>query len=175
MRDLSQYDGLRHLIDTGDLVEFASSGFVGRMIMRVTGRAVSHSSLVVRLPYNGSERRYIIEAIGSGVEFQLLSDVLQHYDGSVVWYGLKSKYDDVRNAIGIWAFDELAKHKEYDFQGVAAQLFGRVSLDAKRYFCSELIDAAYISAGIIQPDPAGARRPGDFTPLGIFSAQAHLR
>jgi hypothetical protein len=174
MRDLSQYDGLRQLIKTGDLIEFASKGLVGRSIMSVTGKSVSHSSLVVRLPYSGSQRRYIIEAIRTGVEFQLLSDVLQHYDGRVIWYGLKKEYDCNRDGIGEWAFCELAKHKKYDFGGVAAQLWGRVSLDSRKYFCSEIIDAAYIEAGIIKPDPAGARRPGDFTPLGIFGSQAHL-
>jgi len=174
MRDLSQYDGLRPLIKTGDLVEFASNGLIGRSIMSVTGRPVSHSSLVVRLPYQDSPRRYIIEAIRTGVEFQLLSDVLQHYDGRVIWYGLKQEYDCKRDEIGEWAFNELSQHKSYDFGGVVAQLWGRVSLDSKKYYCSEIIDAAYIEAGIIKPDPAGARRPGDFTPLGIFGSQAHL-
>jgi hypothetical protein len=174
MRDLSQYDGLRNLIKTGDLVEFASNGFVGRTIMAVTGKGVSHSSLVVRMPSEGNPRRYVIEAVRTGVEFRLLSDILQHYNGSVIWYGLKKEYDDKRNVVGEWAFNELAQKKDYDFIGVIAQLGGRVSLDAKRYFCSELIDLAYQEAGIIKPDPNGARRPGEFVPLGIFSSQAHL-
>jgi hypothetical protein len=174
MRDLSQYDNLRPLIKTGDLVEFASNGIIGKSIMAVTGKGVSHSSLVVRLPYMDSPRRYIIEAVGTGLEFQLLSDVLQHYDGRAIWYGLKSEYDCKRDQIGEWAFCELSKHKKYDFGGLFAQLWGRVSLDSRKYFCSEVIDFAYIDAGIIQPDPAGARRPGDFVPLGIFGSQAHL-
>ena len=174
MRDLSQYDGLRNLINTGDLVEFYSNRLVGRTIMAVTGKGVSHSSLVVRLPYKGCERRYIIEAIRTGVEFQLLSDVLQHYDGKAIWYGLKPEYDDKRDTIGTWAFDELSKHKAYDFGGVFCQLFKRVTIDSQRYFCSEIIDAAYIASGIIAPDPSGARRPGEFVPLAIFSSQAHL-
>ena len=174
MRDLTQYDGLRPMIKTGDLVEFASNGVIGKSIMAVTGKQVSHSALVVRLPYLDSPRRFIIEAIRTGLEFQLLSDVLQHYDGRVIWYGLKKEHDDKRNFIGEWAFNELAKHKHYDFGGVVAQLWGRVSLDSKKYYCSEIIDAAYIEAGIIKPDPAGARRPGDFVPLGIFGSQAHL-
>lgn len=174
MRDLSQYDGLRPLIKTGDLIEFASSGIIGRSIMAVTGRPVSHSALVVRLPYKDSPRRFVIEAIRTGVEFQLLSNVLQHYAGRVIWYGLKKEYDSKRDEIGEWAFNELAQHKSYDFGGVVAQLWGRVSLDSRKYFCSEIIDAAYIEAGIIKPDPAGARRPGDFVPLGIFGSQAHL-
>ena len=174
MRDLSQYDGLRPLIKTGDLVEFASNGIIGQSIMKVTGKPVSHSALVVRLPYKNTPRRYLIEAIRTGVEFQLLSDVLQHYDGTAIWYGLKPEYEDKRDVIGEWAFNELSQHKSYDFGGVVAQLWGRVSLDSKRYYCSEIVDAAYIEAGILQPDPKGARRPGDFVPMGIFASQAHL-
>jgi hypothetical protein len=174
MRDLSQYDNLRPLIKTGDLVEFASNGIIGKAIMAVTHKSVSHSSLVVRLPYKDSPRRYVIEAIRTGVEFQLLSDVLQKYQGRVIWYGLKKEYDDKRDAIGEWAFNELSQHKSYDFGGVIAQLWGKVSLDSKKYYCSELIDAAYQAVGIIQPDPKGARVPGDFVPLGIFGSQAHL-
>lgn len=174
MRDLSQYDGLRNVIKTGDLIEFASNGFIGRTIMAVTHKGVSHSALVIRLPYEGSPRRYIIEAVRTGVEFQLLSDVLQHYDGTVIWYGLKKEYDDKREGIGEWAFQELSQHKAYDFGGVVAQLWGRVSLDARKYFCSEWIDAAYIEAGIIKPNPRGSRVPGEFVPLGIFDCQAHL-
>jgi uncharacterized protein YycO len=174
MRDLSQYDGLRNLIKTGDLVEFASNGIIGRSIMAFTRKNVSHCSLVIRLPYQNSERRYIIEAIRTGVEFQLLSDVLQHYDGKVIWHGLKKEYDCKRDGIGEWAFNELAQHKSYDFGGVIAQLWGRVSLDSRKYYCSELIDAAYQAVGIIKPDPKGARVPGDFVPLGIFDSQAHL-
>ena len=174
MRDLSQYDGLRPLIQSGDLVEWASNGLVGKAIMAVTGKAVSHSSLVIKLPYKGTPRRYVIEAVRTGVEFRLLSEELQTYDGKAIWYGLKAEYDNLRDGIAEWAFNELASGKKYDFGGVLAQLWGKVSLDSKRYYCSELIDMAYIKAGIIQPSPKGVRVPGDFVPLGIFGSQAHL-
>jgi len=174
MRDLTQYDGLRFLIKTGDLVEFASNGLLGSGIMKMTGRQVSHSSLVIRLPYENSERRYIIEAVRTGPEFHLLSDVLQHYNGSAIWYGLKPEYDCKRDAIGEWLFNELSQHKGYDFRNVVMQLFGRVSLDARRLYCTELCEIPYIEQGIIKPDPAGARRPGDLPTLGIFISQAHL-
>lgn len=174
MRDLSQYDGLRHLIDTGDLVEWCGNGIVSAAIRRVTGNSVSHSSLVVRLPCGDQMRRYVIEAIRTGVEFRLLSDSLQKYDGTAVWYGLKPEYDSKRSCIAAWAFDALAKGVEYDFGGVIGQLFGRVALEAGRLYCSELIDMAYIESGIVNPDPDGARRPGDFVALGIFQSQAHI-
>jgi hypothetical protein len=174
MRDLSQYDGLRDLIKTGDLVEFATTGLIGQSIMKVTGRTASHSSIVIRMPYKNSTRRYIIEAVRTGVQPSLLSDVLQHCEGTCTWYGLKPEYDHLRDRLGDFAFNEMARHKKYDFVGVIAQLFGRVRLNAERLYCTELPELTYIDAEMIKPDPAGARRPGDLPTTGIFLSQAHL-
>lgn len=174
MRDLSQYLGVQHMMGTGDLIEWQSKGVIGKGIMAVTGKNVSHSSLVVLSHYKGCDRRFIIEAVRTGLEFHFLSESLQHYDGKAWWWKLKPQFDDLRDKIGAWAFENLAMHIGYDFTGVLGQLFRRVSLDAKRYYCSEFVDAAYIHAGVIAPDPAGARRPGDFVPLGIFDAQAPI-
>jgi hypothetical protein len=174
MRDLSQYDGFRSQIKTGDLVEFASTGFIGKSIMKVTGRTASHSSIVIRMPYENSPRRYIIEAVRTGVELNLLSDVLQHCEGTCTWYGLKPEYDHLRDRLGEFAIHELARHKKYDFVSILAQLLGRVRLDAERLYCTELCELDYIDAEMIQPDPTGARRPGDLPATGIFVSQAHL-
>ena len=174
MRDLSQYDGLRSLIKTGDLVEFASTGLIGSAIQWRTKRKASHSSIVIRMPYEGSSRRYIIEAIRTGVEINLLSDVLQHCEGTCTWYGLKPEYDHLRDRLGEFAIHKLAQHKKYDFTSILSQLFGRVRLNAERLFCTELCELDYLDAGMIQPDPAGARRPGELPATGIFVSQAHL-
>lgn len=174
MKDLSQYDGLRPMIQTGDLIEWSGNGIISAVIRRVTGASVSHSSLVVRLPYGDQTRRYVIEAVRTGVEFRLLSHCLQHYDGSAVWYGLKCDYDCKRDAIAAWAFDALGRDTRYDFGGVLGQLWGRAALEAGRLYCSELIDAVYIANGVLPPDPAGARRPGDFVKAGIFISQATI-
>ena len=174
MRDLSQYDNLRPLIKTGDLVEFATTGFIGQSIMKRTKRNASHSSIVLRMPYEGSPRRYIIEAIRTGVEINLLSEVLQHCEGTCTWYGLKPEYDHLRERLGEFAIHKLAQHKKYDFTSILAQLFGRVRLNEERMFCTELCELDYIDSEIIQPDPKGARRPGDLPATGIFIRQAHL-
>lgn len=176
MRDLSQYDNLRPLIETADLIEFASNGLIGSAIMEVTGGKASHSSLVIRLPYKGvgAERRYIVESNRTGPDFHLLSDVLQSYDGKIIWYGLKPEFNDKRDAIGSWLFHVLSQHKKYDFKGVALQLFCRVSLDARRLYCTELCEVPYIEQGIVKPDPKGARRPGDLPKEDVFIRQETL-
>jgi hypothetical protein len=174
MNDLSQYEAISHLMKTGDLIEWASNGLIGQSIMRVTGKKVSHCSAVVILEYAGNPRRHIIEANRYGVQFSLLSDNLRHYDGTAYWYGLREQYDEKRPHLGLWLFDQLAAHKEYDFGSILKQAAKRVSVEASRWFCSELYDADLIFNDIIEPDPAGARRPGDFSQLGIFRAQAHI-
>jgi hypothetical protein len=173
-RDLSQYYGVQDQIKTGDLVEWRGTGLVARTIRLFTRRKVNHSSLIVRLPYKLCERRYMIEALEGGLEFRLLSKRLEDYAGEAWWYGLKPEYHPLRREIGQWAFDRLSEGKGYDYQGLVAQIFGRVSADARRFFCSEFIDLAYQIHGIIGPDPHGARRPGDFVGLGIFEASAKL-
>jgi hypothetical protein len=76
--------------------------------------------------------------------------------------------------MGGWMFDQITVHPRYDFGAILKQLSKRASIDAKNWFCSEVTDACYIEHGILKPDPAGARRPGDFVKEGIFSAQAQV-
>jgi hypothetical protein len=174
MNDLSQYEGIQHLIDTGDLIEWSGKNVISRAIMTVTRAKVSHTSVAVILPYQGHNRRYIIEANRNGLQFSLLSEHLKRYRGSAWWYRLREQYDPLRPKMGAWLFDELSRHPKYDFGAIGRQLFKRVSVDAGRWFCSEVMDACYIAHGVIKPDPRGARRPGDFVQEGIFSAQARI-
>jgi hypothetical protein len=172
MRDLIHYNAVRHMVDTGDLVEWAGTSFVARAIRWRTGKAVNHSSLVVRLPYEGDERRFIVEAVATGLEFHLLSKVLEQATGTAHWYRLKPEYE--RPEIGKWAFGRLAENSGYDYGDLFRQLFGRVSLDSRRYFCSEFVQHAYVECGVITCPEGFAMRPGDFAPLGIYSAQAQI-
>lgn len=174
LNDLSQYLAIQPLMKTGDLIEWAGNNPISKAIMRVTGKQVSHCSAVVILPKEGEDRRWIIEAISKGVQFNLLSENLSHYHGAAYWYALKNEYDHFRADIGAWLWREYRKEKKYDFKGVMIQLFRRASLDATNWFCSELFDGALCASGIIKPDPAGARRPGDFVSTGIFGAKARI-
>ena len=172
--NLSQYMAVQHLVSTGDLVEWRSESMVGRAIRLFTRQEVNHSSLVVRLPYECCERRFCIEALERGLEFRLLSRRLLGHAGQAWWWRLKPEYDPLRDQIGRWAFDMLSENRGYDFGSLFAQIFGRVSLDARRFFCSEFYDAMLLHFGMAPADPAGARRPGEFGNLGIFEARAPL-
>lgn len=175
MGKLDRYYSIRHLIDTGDLLEWRGTGLVARGIRLFTGRSVNHSSLCVRMPFGYDEpRRFMIEADSSGLEFRLISKVLESYDGQVWWYQLRPEFNHLRNDIGRWAFDCLATNNGYDYSSLFAQMFGRVSLDGRRYFCSEFYDAMLINHGIAPSDPRGARRPGDFEELGVFTQKIRI-
>ena len=175
MNNLDRYYAVRHLIDTGDLLEWRGTSLVARGIRLFTGRDVNHSSLCVKMPYGHDEpRRFMIEAEAKGLQFRLISKVLENYDGQVWWYKLKPEYDDKREAIGRWAFDCLSIDVGYDYYSLFAQIVGRVSLDGRRYFCSEFYDAMLAEFGIASPDPRGARRPGDFESLGIFLGKVRI-
>jgi len=171
---LTIYNCLAPQMDTGDLIEWRSKSAIGAAIRFFTGENVNHSSLVVRLPYDGCSRRFVVEAIGSGLEFRLLSNQIERYHGAAWWYSLKKEPKKPLDKMGEWALTEVSKGIKYDFADLIKQAFGRVSLDAKRWFCSEVVDACYIEHGIIQPDPDGARRPGEFSNLGIFESKARL-
>lgn len=172
---LDRYFAVRQLIDTGDLLEWRGTGLVARGIRLFTRREVNHSSLCVRMPYGyGEPRRFMIEADRHGLEFRLISRALESYDGKVWWYQLSHEYDHLRNDIGRWAFDALACNNGYDYWSLFAQAFGRVSLDGRRYFCSEFYDSMLVVHGIAPPDPAGARRPGEFEELGIFAQKVRI-
>jgi Permuted papain-like amidase enzyme, YaeF/YiiX, C92 family len=172
--DLTTYNFLAPQMNTGDLIEWRSNSAIGSAIRFFTKKDVNHSSLVVRLPYEGCSRRFVVEAIGSGLEFRLLSNQLENYHGSAWWYNLKNEPKKPLAKMGEWALTEVSKGIKYDFADLIKQAFGRVSLDAQRWFCSEVVDACYIEHGIIQPDPDGARRPGEFSNLGIFESKARL-
>jgi hypothetical protein len=174
LRPRQHYYAVQHLVDTGDLVEWRGDGFVARSIRYFTGGRVNHSSLVVRLPYECSERRFVIEAVDSGLEFKLLSSQLEKASGQAWWYRLKPELHHLRPKIGEWAFNRLAENSGYDYASLFRQIFGRVSLDARRFFCSEFVQAAYVEHGIISCKDGLALRPGDFVKYGIYCSQEQI-
>jgi hypothetical protein len=174
MRDLYQYESLKHLMATGDLVEWKGNSLIAKAIMARTGHEASHCSVVVLLPYEGCDRRYIIEAKRTGLEFNLLSKSLQHFNGSAYWLRLKEEFDHLRPSMGKWLFDCLSLGTGYDFPALFQQIFRRAVMDDKLWFCSEISEANYIVHGILKPDPDGVRYPGEFTREGIFLSKATI-
>jgi hypothetical protein len=158
-------------MDTGDLVEWSSDNLIGRMIRLFTRRDTNHTSLLIRPKnYLGlKDRRFMIEALESGPTATLLSARFKDYEGKVYWIPLKPDFNHRRDSIGTWAILEMIERRpRYDYGSILKHIFGRVSLDGQRYFCSEFAHAAWINGGVIGPPADGkAARPGDFEDFGV--------
>jgi hypothetical protein len=164
MPDLKTYKRLQPVIHTGDLVEWRSASALGAAIRWFTKKDVNHSSLVARFDYAGLEdRRFVFEAMGDGLDFNLLSERMQQFKGRVYWYGLKPSITDigfVRERMLSKALMLKAQHVKYDYWGLFRNAAARVSVNARQLFCSEFYQVCGIYAGIYTDQIA--RRPGEF-------------
>ena len=169
MGRLDRYLLHQAVIDTGDIVEFRGNSLVGRAIRWVTRKDRNHSALVIRYPFAGIvERRFVVEAVATGLELHLLSDVLEKLNGAAWWSRLLAT-DNQREAIASWAMVQIAENRGYDYGSLFRQAVARVSLDGRRYFCSEFVQACLINTAIVPAPPDGkALRPGEFDQLGCF-------
>ncbi len=157
---LFEYHYFRKRMQTGDLVEWASPTAIGGLIRLFTKKKVNHSSLLLNLDrFAGLQnRRFILEALGDGIDLNLMSKRLKEFNGKVYWSALKSKYNYRRDDIASWALDKVGT--DYDYRSLFANMWGMVNQDAKKFFCSEFYHMALFAADIL---PGGeAARPGEF-------------
>jgi hypothetical protein len=164
------YHPVRDQIESGDLIEWHTTGStVSSLIRRFSGQDVNHSSLVIVLPdrYRVDHRDMVIivEAVAGGIKQSYLSNVIARHHGKAYWYKLRAT-DEQRLTMSRWAFHEELAHKGYDYGSIFKQMFGRVSAEATKYFCSEFYQIAMKRAELISTDMA-ALRPGEFSKLGL--------
>jgi len=167
MNDLSRYRTYKEHMKTGDLLQWRSNSIVGKLIYWKTGYDVSHSSLILRLSeYEGEERRrFTTEAIGIGTVLSLLSRRLEHFNGNLWWFPLIDDWDEKRTFIGEMAVGLIGI--KYDYKSLIKQIFGAVSVDIQRLFCSEYVYLCYGFAG-------QAPYPGALSNLGIHKKGVQL-
>jgi hypothetical protein len=156
-----KYHAVKEKMKTGDLLQWRSNSVVGSLIRWRTRADVNHSSLVMRFAeYQGEERRrFTTEALEHGTVLNLLSRRLETFDGSCWWHPLRPDWNNRRREIGERALDLIGI--PYDYRSIVSQIFGRVSSDARRLFCSEYCFLCYGQEGI-------APTPADMPLLGIF-------
>jgi hypothetical protein len=155
------YDQARPTLLTGHLIEWDGDYALSKGIKTIGNIKRSHTSLIIRLNDKGVEDRvFLVEALETGVELTLLSDRLCDYKGKayVIRFPLT---EDQQGLIRGFAMVECAKRKEYDLGGLFANAFGEVTIDGKKWFCSELAHAALIW-GLVLPERKKAYRPGAF-------------
>ena len=169
---LAKYELVRERLATGDLVEWNSNNLIGWLIRLRTGSDVNHSSLVVKFEDEHCEqRRYVLEANAGGIELHLLSNRLKSHDGKAYWHRLKNEHDHKRKKIRGWALDKI--DTEYDYGSLIKQLFAKVSVNGRRYFCSEFYQAAIEFVQII-PKQKKAIQPGGFEKFGILNKKLDI-
>lgn len=154
--------GVRETLFTGCAILWRDNSLLSRAIRMWS--EFSHASLVVRMfdAGAGKDRVYLIEALELGLTLRHLSTRLAEYRGQAyVFRPVLSPRQ--QNAIRLFATDKTAEGVRYDYKGLFANIFGRISMDARRYICSEFVWAAWLHANAVA-DIGKAPRPGDIVP-----------
>lgn len=155
-----------------DLIEWQSHTAIGYAIRFFTRQRVNHSSILLRMDRAGLEdRRFVIEALGGGLELRLMGERLRSYKGRVWWYPLKRNLglpECIQDMVN-WAIVQTAMGKGYDYGSLLSNMFGRVSVDGAAWFCSEAY-TAMLQVGKLYDKNAQALRPGEFGALSLHEA-----
>lgn len=154
--------GVRETLFTGCAVLWKDNSPLSRAIRMWS--EFSHASLVVRMfdEGDGRDRVYLIEALAGGLKPRHISTRLAEYAGQAyVFRPVLSRRQ--QNAIRLFAMDKAAEGVRYDYGGLFANIFGRISMDARRYICSEFVWAAWLHANAVA-NIGKAPRPGDIVP-----------
>lgn len=165
MNDLTIYDSVKRDMKAGDCLLYRSKTLLGWLI-RIFSPIYNHAGLIIPIDaYQGQEcRRWTLEALEHGVTLNYLSRRLEEAEADVWWYALKEEYDDRRAKVCEWALAQAGQ--PYDYDSLFKNILGRVSINARELFCSELAFMAWRFAGIV--DGEVAPRPGDIPKLNIF-------
>ena len=168
---ITPYSKARERMATGDVVLWKGKGIISRLIRLWS--EYSHASLVLRLKeFKGlKDRRFLLEALASGIELRLLSRRLRGYRGEAWWFPLLDEYQGKRSDIAAWALNQVGKR--YDYGSLFKNMLGRVNADARSYFCSEFVFLAYKEAGIVGGNVAP--RPGDIARWNCFKFPVKLK
>jgi hypothetical protein len=166
-----KYSDISALIQVGDKIEFASNGFLGRLIRWFTKQTVNHTALASG--EMGSNQNFVLEANAPGIELEPLIKDITSCSGAVYWTPLLMGFDALRPAIGKWAVDQCGT--PYDYEGLFANMFGHVSANTKYDFCSEFYFCSLVAGGVLPQfkivgckvedghgNPVPAPRPGEF-------------
>lgn len=150
MNDLSKYYAVREQMRTGDLLTYRTDGAISWTIRRWSPGA-NHAGMVLSMDeYSGEEwRRWTLEATGHGPRMAYLSTLLERLHGEAYWHQLKPEFSEAnRNAAGCWALEQQGVVK-YDFAGVLKQMFGSVSADLSKLWCSEYVYFSWVKGKIL--------------------------
>jgi hypothetical protein len=165
---LITYNEARRICKTGDQWLIKGAGLFSWLIQLVS--VFSHAALVLRISrYQGlAERVLLAEAVGRGVVASLMSkrtgEVISA--GGEVFLFCPNIDDKYRDLIMETALINTAEGLKYDYSALLANIIGRVSLDAKKYICSEF--------SYMKLKEAGALNHGNLTREGVLALKAKV-
>ena len=179
----AEYREVRQQMATGDVIAFGGKGEFSNIIKFGTRSPVSHVGMVIKCRLLGdSKTRYFNEVIESttlldfdaesikGVQKHRLSERVEHYDGDIWWLPLRRKYPDTV-IIEMVEFLYAQLGKPYDIKQAIFSALDRIpdsQEDFSKFFCSELIAAAFEQAKIVPPVNASEVTPIDLCRWNIF-------
>jgi hypothetical protein len=135
-----KYFEYRDKIQTGDLLQFAATDIVSRIIRFKTKSDISHSAMAfwMKSPV-GTQRLFILEGVAFGAYPVFLSNRYAWYlpHGDIYWHKMKPQYQQ----IGIVAADRMLEKTGtyYDYLDLIKQAFKRVTLNPSKLYCSEYV------------------------------------
>jgi len=173
---VNNYDQYRDRIRTGDLIQFAATDFISKIIRYKTKNAISHSAMAYwMMGPTGKTRLCTLESVIFGLYPIPLSNRTAWYlpHGNMYWHKMRPEWeDDGANAA--------AKMLEYmgtcyDLKGLIWQAFKRMTLNPAELWCSESIvlgwsDILGLPENYIVPYPS--EMTGD--DFGVYEPQGQL-
>ena len=184
------YQNIRHLLKTGDIIGFRGHFIGSKIIMLGTGGELSHIGIVVRSHFDALINDTVVEILEanhddaypalSGVVESRLSDRIPFYYGDVFVLRLS---DEARAKFDEKQFFDFIGHeigKPYDMDTrwkSAVDWLDKWGIsenheDLTQYFCSELIAEAYKIAGILPKSiNASEMDPADVVKWKIYQKE----
>jgi hypothetical protein len=173
---LKTYQKYRDEIQTGDLIQFAATDFVSRIIRYKTKSAISHSAMAFwMMGPLGEMRLCTLESVIFGLYPIPLSNRTAWYlpHGNMYWHRIRPEWKDD----GATAAAKMLKYMGtcYDIKGLLWQAFKRMRLNPAKLWCNEAIALAW-SDILGLPDNYIMPYPGEMTGdgFGVYEKEGQL-
>ena len=180
------YAEVRNLIQPGDVIAFAGTGFGSWWIQMCSKANVNHVATVLKRHTSSEADRYDLEVIESvfhrdgfsGVRTIIASELINNYPGKVWWLPLgKIERAKLNSNIDLFYRCMLRqKGKDFDFTTAALSVFDQFDRigwtyaeeDFSRFFCAELVAFGLEQCGVLQPLNASEVTPIDMCRFSIY-------
>lgn len=175
MSKLTRYQQYRAKIKPGDLISFAKHpSLISKIIAWRTGSKHTHSAIVIDLLEITGQRLIVIESLEGGPVPRYLSKRVTDYEGEIWHFPLKFVAQAQRDKAVQFTWEQSLTGIKYDYLSIVRQILRKVSTDASKLFCSELVQMAWEYAGIIDPKIKKALNPGELVNLDFLGPAVRL-